>query len=304
MSLAEGASDNDQARQEDTKSDKRQMSDSYMWKEQIHTLMKGGESESDISDSEHFLTKGAFLLTPSHGLSMEKASAICEKMEFKGCFSLTKTATGILFKFSSVDDYQMVFKKGFHKVTGSRFYRKIFQVYADWIAIPCRPQKTFTVYVYDVPDEVPEEDVRHALYKFTSVVEVVRLHFTGSPREGNTGTSTPKPMEKTPPRALTTIDGELVSSMVPKEASSVIRVTLANIEEANILLQNGLDFYGATYFPTELATPAQAAKLIKPSRVTGGTVSARVRDLLPVFDQQGFAKFAPPASRLVKPRSK
>lgn len=46
--------------------------------------MKGGESESDISDSEHFLTKGAFLLTPSHGLSMEKASAICEKMEFKG----------------------------------------------------------------------------------------------------------------------------------------------------------------------------------------------------------------------------
>lgn len=61
-----------------------QMSDSYMWKEQIHTMLKGGESESDISDSEHFLTKGAFLLTPSHGLSMEKASAICEKMEFKG----------------------------------------------------------------------------------------------------------------------------------------------------------------------------------------------------------------------------
>lgn len=101
------------------------MSEPYMWKEQIHTLMKGGESESDISDSEHFLTKGAFLLTPSHGLSMEKASTICEKMEFKGCFSLTKTATGILFKFSNVDDYQMVFKKGFHKVTGSRFYRKV-----------------------------------------------------------------------------------------------------------------------------------------------------------------------------------
>ncbi|KAM3959922.1 uncharacterized protein ACR2FA_006060 [Aphomia sociella] len=312
MSLAEAASDTEQNRTEEEKQSntnattgkkkndkgRGQMSDSYMWKEQIHTLMKGGESESDISDSEHFLTKGAFLLTPSHGLSMEKASAICEKMEFKGCFSLTKTATGILFKFSSVDDYQMVFKKGFHKVTGSRFYRKI--------AIPCRPQKTFTIYVYDVPDEVPEEDVRHALYKYTSVVEVIRLHFSGSPRDG---TSTPKPLEKTPPRALTTIDGELVSSMVPKEATSVIRVTLANIEEANILLQNGLDFYGATYFPTELATPAQAAKLIKPSspyvsRVTGGTVSARVRDLLPVFDQQGFAKFAPPASRLVKPRSK
>ncbi|KAG6446649.1 hypothetical protein O3G_MSEX004545 [Manduca sexta] len=169
------------------------------------------------------------------------------------------------------------------------------------IAIPCRPQKTFTVYVYDIPDEVPEEDVRHALYKFTSVVEVVRLYYSGSPKEG---TSTPKPLEKTSSRALTTIDGELVSSMIPKEATSVIRITLANIEEANILLQNGLDFYGATFFPTELATPAQAAKLIKPSRVTGGTVSARVRDLLPVFDQQGFAKFAPPASRLVKPRSK
>ncbi|KAJ0171210.1 hypothetical protein K1T71_013409 [Dendrolimus kikuchii] len=308
MSLVEGASDTEQNRPQDQEDEKtstsapaqnknNEMSDSYMWKEQIHTLMKGGESESDISDSEHFLTKGAFLLTPSHGLSMEKASAICEKMEFKGCFSLTKTATGILFKFSSVDDYQMVFKKGFHKVTGSRFYRKI--------AIPCRPQKTFTVYVYDIPDEVPEEDVRHALYKFTSVVEVIRLHYSGSsPREGNTGTSTPKPIEKTTSRALTTIDGELVSSMIPKEATSVVRVTLANIEEANILLQNGLDFYGATYFPTELATPAQAAKLIKPSKITGGTVSARVRDLLPVFDQQGFAKFAPPASRLVKPRSK
>ncbi|XP_032524990.1 uncharacterized protein LOC116776011 isoform X2 [Danaus plexippus] len=300
MSLAEGASDTEHRQEDSKKSDKPRgsMSDPYMWKEQIHTLMKGGDSESDISDSEHFLTKGAFLLTPSHGLSMEKASAICEKMEFKGCFSLTKTATGILFKFSSVDDYQMVFKKGFHKVTGSRFYRKI--------AIPCRPQKTFTIYVYDIPDEVPEEDVRHALFKFTSVVEVVRLHFTGSPREGS---STPKPLEKTPSRAITSIDGELVSSMVPKEASSVMRITLANIEEANILLQNGLDFYGATYFPTELATPAQAAKLVKPSRgyisrVTGGTVSARVRDLLPVFDQQGFAKFAPPASRLVKPRSK
>nr|XP_026501688.1 uncharacterized protein LOC113404838 isoform X2 [Vanessa tameamea] len=301
MSLAEGASDTEH-RQEAENSKKNtdkprgSMSDPYMWKEQIHTLMKGGDSESDISDSEHFLTKGAFLLTPSHGLSMEKASAICEKMEFKGCFSLTKTATGILFKFSSVDDYQMVFKKGFHKVTGSRFYRKI--------AIPCRPQKTFTIYVYDIPDDVPEEDVRHALYKYTSVVEVIRLHFTGSPRDGNTGTSTPKPLEKTPPRAIASIDGELVSSMVPKEASSVMRVTLASIEEANILLQNGLDFYGATYFPTELATPAQAAKLIKPNRVTGGTMSARVRDLLPVFDQQGFAKFAPPASRLVKPRSK
>lgn len=56
---------------------------------------------------------------------MERAALICEKMNFKGCFSLTKTATGILFKFSSPEDYQAVFKKGFHKVTGARFYRKV-----------------------------------------------------------------------------------------------------------------------------------------------------------------------------------
>jgi hypothetical protein len=30
-------------------------------------------------------------------------------------------------------------------------------------------------------------------------------------------------------------------------------VTLASLEEWNILLQNGLDFYGATFFPTEAA---------------------------------------------------
>lgn len=110
---------------------------------------------------------GAFLLTPSHELSMERAALICEKMNFKGCFSLTKTATGILFKFSHPEDYQAVFKKGFHKVTGARFYRKV--------AVPCRPQKTFTLFVFDVPEDIPIEDVRHALYRFNSVVEVVRL---------------------------------------------------------------------------------------------------------------------------------
>lgn len=110
---------------------------------------------------------GAFLLTPSHELSMERAALICEKMNFKGCFSLTKTATGILFKFSHPEDYQAVFKKGFHKVTGARFYRKV--------AVPCRPQKTFTLFVFDVPEDIPIEDIRHALYRFNSVVEVVRL---------------------------------------------------------------------------------------------------------------------------------
>lgn len=98
---------------------------------------------------------------------MERAALICEKMNFKGCFSLTKTATGILFKFSHPEDYQAVYKKGFHKVTGARFYRKV--------AVPCRPQKTFTLFVFDVPEDLPIEDVRHSLYRFNSVVEVVRL---------------------------------------------------------------------------------------------------------------------------------
>lgn len=42
-----------------------------------------------------------------------------------GMFSLTKTATGILFKFSNIEDFQAVYKKGFHKVTGARFYKKV-----------------------------------------------------------------------------------------------------------------------------------------------------------------------------------
>ena len=156
------------------------------------------DTDSEISDSGQFLAKGAFLLTPSHELTMDRAAMICEKMNFKGCFSLTKTATGILFKFSHPEDYQIVFKKGFHKVTGARFYKKVSQhichlilvkvkpleVYRcqihldnslDQVAIPCRPQKTFTLYVFDVPDDLPEEDIRHSLYKFNSVVEVVRL---------------------------------------------------------------------------------------------------------------------------------
>jgi hypothetical protein len=83
------------------------------------------DTDSEISDTGNFLAKGAFLLTPSHELTMDKAALICEKMNFKGCFSLTKTATGILFKFSHPEDYQAVFKKGFHKVTGARFYKKV-----------------------------------------------------------------------------------------------------------------------------------------------------------------------------------
>lgn len=36
----------------------------------------------------------------------------------------------------------------------------------------------------------------------------------------------------------------------------VIRVTLANVDETSMLLSRGLDFYGATYFPTETPHPS------------------------------------------------
>lgn len=91
-----------------------------LWNDKQHD-----DTDSEMSDSGNFLAKGAFLLTPSHELTMDRAALICEKMNFKGCFSLTKTATGILFKFSHPEDYQAVFKKGFHKVTGARFYKKV-----------------------------------------------------------------------------------------------------------------------------------------------------------------------------------
>lgn len=40
------------------------------------------DTDSEISETD-FLTKGAFLLTPSHELSIEKAATICEKMNFR-----------------------------------------------------------------------------------------------------------------------------------------------------------------------------------------------------------------------------
>ncbi|XP_043467485.1 uncharacterized protein LOC122501800 isoform X2 [Leptopilina heterotoma] len=243
------------------------------------------DTDSEISENE-FLTKGAFLLTPSHDLSMEKAATICEKMNFRGAFSLTKTATGILFKFSSIDDYQAVYKKGFHKVTGARFYKKV--------AIPCRPAKTFTVYVLDVPEEVPEDDIRHALYKYRSIVEVTRLPL-------HTGTVLKAINDKLRGDALNFNEPATIYTGPP-----VIRVTLASVEETSLLLSRGLDFYGATYFPTE--TPHPAAHTLAKYKNNRWTELAslgagqRVRDLLPVFDNAGFNKLGPPASRIIKPQ--
>lgn len=53
----------------------------------------------------------------------------------------------------------------------------------------------------------------------------------------------------------------------PKEASpSPIRITLASLDEYNMLLQNGLDFYGATFFPTEANLPDLTAAKIATKR--------------------------------------
>ncbi|CAK9827429.1 hypothetical protein ANTRET_LOCUS5123 [Anthophora retusa] len=243
------------------------------------------DTDSEISESD-FLTKGAFLLTPSHELSIEKAATICEKMNFRGAFSLTKTATGILFKFSNIDDFQAVYKKGFHKVTGARFYKKV--------AIPCRPAKTFTVYVLDVPEELPEEDIRHALYKYRSIVEITRLPL-------NTGTVLKAINDKLKSDAHNQNEPATIYTGPP-----VIRVTLASVEETSTLLSRGLDFYGATYFPTETPHPAaQPLAKYKNNRwfeLAAIGAGQRVRDLLPVFDNAGFNKLPPPASRLIKPQ--
>lgn len=83
------------------------------------------DRSSELSDSGHFLAKGAFLITPSNELNLEKATAICEKMNYRGPYSVTRTATGILFKFADQDDYHVTYRKGFHKVTNSRFYKKV-----------------------------------------------------------------------------------------------------------------------------------------------------------------------------------
>lgn len=250
----------------------------HLWNEKLQRR-RDDDTDSEISDSGNFLAKGAFLLTPSHELSMERAALICEKMNFKGCFSLTKTATGILFKFSSPEDYQAVSKKGFHKVTGARFYRKV--------AIPCRPQKTFTLFVLDVPDDLPVDDIRHSLYRFNSVVEVVRLivHYPGerstANADGNNGTSSTAASPSGPSKIGSLIGSKLPSGAVANAIAreeeiqlpsakdgpaSPVRITLASLDEYNSLLQNGLDFYGATFFPTESNLPQLTAAKIATRR--------------------------------------
>ncbi|XP_050423770.1 uncharacterized protein LOC126835317 [Adelges cooleyi] len=248
------------------------------------------DGSSELSDAGHFLAKGAFLITPSNELNLEKATAICEKMNYRGPYSVTKTATGILFKFADQDDYRATFRKGFHKVTNFRFYKKI--------PIPCRPQKTFSVLVYEVPEDIPDEDIRHSLYKFQTVVEVTRLYNTGFRQSDKSGSTA----------AAATMSQPAVDQPVTQHPGiqPVVRITLASLEEYNLLLHNGLDFYGATFFPVEAALPSTIKK--KPiamanSRLMDLVASSghRIRDLLPVFDSAGFSKIPPPTSKVVKP---
>lgn len=103
--------------------------------------------------------------------------------------------------------------------------------------------------------DLPEDDIRASLYRYSSVVEVSRV----------------------PPK----IDQ-------PPGTPNPVRITLASLDEYNNLLQQGLDFYGATYFPTEP---------LKKDSLRGS------KDSIPVFDSAGFTRLPPPASRTLKPRS-
>lgn len=74
----------------------------------------------------------------------------------------------------------------------------------------------------------------------------------------------------------------------PPGTPNPIRITVASLDEYNQLLQQGLDFYGATYFPTEP---------LKKEQLRGSK-----EKLLPVFDAAGFTRLPPPPSRTLKPR--
>lgn len=123
-----------------------------------------------------------------------------------------------------------------------------------------------------MPDEVPIEDIRHSLYRFNSVVEVVRLlvYYNNTPADKTAAADG----ATTPTQGATAQKSQLPSKLskpaVPYDDEQVllketppppIRITLAALDEYNCILQNGLDFYGATFFPTEKELPATAARI-------------------------------------------
>ncbi|XP_075157340.1 uncharacterized protein LOC142230585 isoform X3 [Haematobia irritans] len=164
-------------------------------------------------------------------------------------------------------------------------------------AIPCRPRKTFTLYVLDVPEDLPVEDIRHSMYKFDSVVEVVRLHLYHQP---SSSLLSEKNLDGTSPSKSDA--SEKLERQERKELPpAVIRITLASMDEYNILVQNGLNFYDATFFPTETNISLKGAKIENRRRAMDGSIPGRVRELLPVFDAAGFCKLPPPTRKLIKP---
>lgn len=57
-----------------------------IWSHNDRKNYKSDDSYSEMSDTDNFLAKGAFLITPSHELTIDRAAVICEKMNFKGFF--------------------------------------------------------------------------------------------------------------------------------------------------------------------------------------------------------------------------
>nr|CAD7394988.1 unnamed protein product [Timema cristinae] len=191
------------------------------------------------------------------------------------------------------------------------------------VPIPCRPQKTFCVFVLEIPEDIPEEDIRHSLYKFHSVVEVSRLTKENQPagsggQQGSQSQSSGNPSSGPPVKASSAAvaaaaAAAAAAASAPAQMSDsppIVRVTLANLEESNILLQNGLDFYGATFFPTESAASTTVMRSTGRKSIVGNRIfdvvtssGQRVRDMLPVFDAAGFSKIPPPTTKTIKPRN-
>ncbi|XP_030246593.1 uncharacterized protein LOC115565524 isoform X2 [Drosophila navojoa] len=107
------------------------------------------------------------------------------------------------------------------------------------------------------------------MYKFDSVVEVVRLHIYSSPglASGGSASSNPDKVEgsSSAKSLVSGIVGEAIEKAERPERRelppAVIRITLASMDEYNILLQNGLNFYDATFFPTEANISLKGAKI-------------------------------------------
>lgn len=113
-----------------------------------------------------------------------------------------------------------------------------------------------------MPEDLPEEDIRHSLYKLNSVVEVVRLvvYYQKQPVVQNENPAPTAPMTPKIPKVQPKVDEQDIAN-IKESAPAPIRITLASVDEFNYLIQNGLDFYGATFFPTESNLPATAAKI-------------------------------------------